>query len=437
MHFITKFFTKEKEFEIMKKHGIRNIIVIVTTISLLFILSSCSNKLTQEQLQEILNENRYTALDIDSIKMESVIDLGDDITGLPNNKYNQLVLVSGICENSIKYDFFALNSKEEEITEFTFLYKPLEVIMNKIFEEDSNTNINNLKKSANYIKNYGTECFTDVGYSQAYIREITGPNGIIPTKDAQNAIIESLEYIYDDMDDAEDSIVIFETHNANPMYYAKQVSAMVYTWSWPSEANYASWKSAQTYQKLMEFERLYGPAYDFKTVWKAVDTNLDDAGTFNSKDEVMQILANGSAVGVENPINTTVSNTAPIGGPQTPAPQEEDQNTSSHQPLYLVRKSANDASSQLGAFHEFSNATKLADKNKASGYEVYDEYGNLVYAPATSNSNVLYRVRKSAGDAASQIGAFNDIDNAIKLANQNKSQGYEVYDSNGNLVYTP
>lgn len=45
----------------------------------------------------------------------------------------------------------------------------------------------------------------------------------------------------------------------------------------------------------------------------------------------------------------------------------------------------------------------------------------------------LYRVRKSAGDVKSQIGAFKDKSAATDLAKKNK--GYEVYDESGNLVY--
>ena len=45
----------------------------------------------------------------------------------------------------------------------------------------------------------------------------------------------------------------------------------------------------------------------------------------------------------------------------------------------------------------------------------------------------VYRVRKSWKDAASQLGAFNVLENAKALADQHK--GYSVYDENGNAVY--
>lgn len=45
----------------------------------------------------------------------------------------------------------------------------------------------------------------------------------------------------------------------------------------------------------------------------------------------------------------------------------------------------------------------------------------------------LYRVRKSWEDASSQIGAFKVFDNAMHLADDNP--GYSVFDSRGNMVY--
>ncbi len=51
--------------------------------------------------------------------------------------------------------------------------------------------------------------------------------------------------------------------------------------------------------------------------------------------------------------------------------------------------------------------------------------------------DVLYHVRKSADDSKSQLGAFKILDNAKKLAYERKADGYEVYDSNGYLIYEP
>lgn len=56
-------------------------------------------------------------------------------------------------------------------------------------------------------------------------------------------------------------------------------------------------------------------------------------------------------------------------------------------------------------------------------------------ADTINNNNIIYRVRKSANDAKSQIGAYRSLNSAKKLAEQNS--GYSVYDTNGKLIYTP
>ena len=52
----------------------------------------------------------------------------------------------------------------------------------------------------------------------------------------------------------------------------------------------------------------------------------------------------------------------------------------------------------------------------------------------TATSDTLYRVRKSADDSKTQLGAFKSLDNAKALAEKNS--GYSVYDTSGKLVYT-
>ena len=100
--------------------------------------------------------------------------------------------------------------------------------------------------------------------------------------------------------------------------------------------------------------------------------------------------------------------------------------------LYRVRKSWGDASSQLGAFAVLDNAKALADKNP--GYAVFDENGKQVYPSASGSTGTLYRVRKSWSDAASQKGAFHVLDNAKRCADENP--GYSVFDEAGKVVYT-
>ena len=51
-----------------------------------------------------------------------------------------------------------------------------------------------------------------------------------------------------------------------------------------------------------------------------------------------------------------------------------------------------------------------------------------------SASQTLYRVRTSWQDVASQVGAYSNLDNAKRACDQ-ASDGYYVFDANGNIVY--
>lgn len=98
--------------------------------------------------------------------------------------------------------------------------------------------------------------------------------------------------------------------------------------------------------------------------------------------------------------------------------------------LYRVRKTWADVKSQLGAYKSLDNAKK----NCPAGYSVFDWNGKAVYTPAppvSQDVNQLYRVRKSWEDAKSQIGAYKSLDNA----KNNCPAGYKVFDWNGKVVF--
>ena len=142
--------------------------------------------------------------------------------------------------------------------------------------------------------------------------------------------------------------------------------------------------------------------------------NADDAKIYNADKMASAIVS-----GILNK-NVEISDSSPA--PTT--------NTTSAQ-LYRVRKSWGDAKSQLGAYKSLDNAKKECP----NGYTVYDSNGNAVYSPSSSISNTnsqLYRVRKSWDDAKSQTGAYKSLDNAKAEC----AEGYTVYDSNGNAVYS-
>lgn len=70
-------------------------------------------------------------------------------------------------------------------------------------------------------------------------------------------------------------------------------------------------------------------------------------------------------------------------------------------------------------------------KKQRAGYGdgYYRKYAGGAVAPAIKK---LYRVRKSWKDAASQLGAFEELENAKKAC----KEGYTVYDWDGKAVYS-
>lgn len=66
--------------------------------------------------------------------------------------------------------------------------------------------------------------------------------------------------------------------------------------------------------------------------------------------------------------------------------------------------------------------------------EVTAQLGSGTSSTATTAKKTLYRVRKNWKDVKSQKGAFNDLSNAKKCADQHN--GYSVFDENGKAVYT-
>lgn len=87
-----------------------------------------------------------------------------------------------------------------------------------------------------------------------------------------------------------------------------------------------------------------------------------------------------------------------------------------------------------------SNAGKYSAQAVAE-YAGLKRRGSVSTKPAPSAkvgsekvSGNIYRVRKSANDAKTQIGAFTSLSNAKALANMHS--GYKVYDTNGKLVHS-
>lgn len=61
-------------------------------------------------------------------------------------------------------------------------------------------------------------------------------------------------------------------------------------------------------------------------------------------------------------------------------------------PIYRVRKSANDSATQIGAYAVLANAKKQADAH--AGYKVFDMSGKLVYDPAAKTAKTVEQLAR-------------------------------------------
>jgi hypothetical protein len=75
------------------------------------------------------------------------------------------------------------------------------------------------------------------------------------------------------------------------------------------------------------------------------------------------------------------------------------------------------------------------DKTGASAGSWINPKENVIKESATTSSDKLYRVRKSKDDAKSQVGAYSSLDNA-KKACQEAGAGYHVFDWDYKIVYS-
>lgn len=82
-----------------------------------------------------------------------------------------------------------------------------------------------------------------------------------------------------------------------------------------------------------------------------------------------------------------------------------------------------------------ANMGESVQNTRASYSQAYYDKHVKKQQTVVDNTQNLYRVRKSWSDDKSQLGAYKEIDNAKRKADENK--GYHVFDWNGNIVYSP
>lgn len=114
---------------------------------------------------------------------------------------------------------------------------------------------------------------------------------------------------------------------------------------------------------------------------------------------------------------------------QEPEQPQQPQEPQAAATWYRVRTSWDNAASQIGAYRVKDNAIK----NCPEGYTVYGDNGAVIYSNKKEDQAATkwYRVRKSWNDAASQLGAYKVYDNAVN----NCPAGYAVFNDSGEVLY--
>lgn len=98
--------------------------------------------------------------------------------------------------------------------------------------------------------------------------------------------------------------------------------------------------------------------------------------------------------------------------------------------LYRVRKSWSDAGSQKGAFSDLNNAKKCADQN--NGYSVFDNAGNKVYPSTSNNNNNSTGGSIGVGSVVKVVG--NKWATGEDVPGWVKANSYKVIQVNGNKI---
>lgn len=102
--------------------------------------------------------------------------------------------------------------------------------------------------------------------------------------------------------------------------------------------------------------------------------------------------------------------------------------------FYVLKNTSMPAILLEVCFVDSADDAKKLNTEKVAVAIVEGILNKSISVPPTNNAGAPYRVRLSWDNAASQKGAFSDLNNAKRCADENP--GYSVFDNAGNLIYT-
>ncbi|MBQ4631239.1 MAG: hypothetical protein IJB70_09675 [Clostridia bacterium] len=348
----------------------------------IFAFSACEKSEKQQEYQiKTLDESDFEkALNADMADLKYSRRLEDDIKGLSAGD-NKLVLVKyKDSSNMTKYDICVAQYDKLLVSRFDYgEYVPLEIVYEEFIENFSQQNhINNLDIVYEFVEQYGINCFEDKEISELYLKRLTKNNKLINVEDAKTAIKKNIASKEAKLDIYSEFEIFFESRSAVPQYYAYKDLDSYGDVCWKVMDSDFDEISGMRFETLDELKDYLDPDKkgSFEKDYEKTDLDREDKDSDEDKKETE---LNPEEDAEESEKGTTVTDKPEVAEPES---EEESKETEKDDEIfYRVRKSADDADSQIGAFITLERAKALADANKDAGYKVYDNKGNLVYTP--------------------------------------------------------
>ena len=347
-------------------------IVIAICIAIFAInLTGCnSDTLTDKSLRNILEQNseNFSGMDLSTVTIKAVEDLD-------NEEYDKFVLFSADLTNSKRMYFPIFINTKEKLTYEIYWEAPLSNVMQHVLlDEDEETNIAIFNEMAECVKTSGMDCFSTEESAIGFVNDITVKKDIIDIKTVRASIADQM--LSASGRSSDEAKVFFEKGTAIPKYFSVKSFEMRKNPKWGTLGNYSN---LLDYSSKAEMTRVFGPEYVEYDVWLTAEI---DAETVGSEDSIVGSF--DSIEEIKKKFDVDDQETISTKTFEDVANEQQSENTNNNESsdkLYRVRTSYDDAQSQIGAFKVLDNAKQLADSNKAKGYKVFDENGNIVYEP--------------------------------------------------------
>ncbi len=433
-------------------------------------VTGCGGKISNKSLNEILQKDSdYSHIDPVTINLVSEMSLGNGKTAL-------FFSGKGKDKSEMIYYIGIMNDKTGDVAPLNITYTPLKLMNREILENrPQNMNVSYFEKVVERLKSAGEACFEDEAVSIEFLKEITGENGLISTSTAQNIIVEMAQKDFE-FNYAEDFFAIFDDGTANPLCYAssddnpayeeKKVwlaydidgrslgiynsKADLYRKFTGEEVEFAEDEEAEA--KVLTFATSAGnPPYSYLVDGQLAGAEVEIARAIAAKLGMELEIFNTSAADALSGTESGTYNMA-MG---TYTQSSDNGNVSFSDNYYgdyaiMLSNIHSSVSSDIcvalsdlkadgtiaGIMDRYKDVKVTEEKPEEEAKKAEEKTPNQP-AEKKEEGEIAYRVRKSANDSTTQMGAYAGLSAARRAADKHKNLGYKVYDTNGNLVYAP